>query len=76
MKKEGADAWLSSPPERFLGNTYKAEDWNQVTGISQSIRPGIRVVPGRATTRAPAGTAPAMAAAALAPERSARAACA
>ncbi len=33
VTKEGADAWLSSPPERFLGNTYKAEDWNQVTDI-------------------------------------------
>jgi isoleucyl-tRNA synthetase len=30
---EGGDAWLTSPPERFLGNTYKAEDWEQVTDI-------------------------------------------
>ncbi len=31
--KEGGDAWLTSPPERFLGNKYKAEDWEQVTDI-------------------------------------------
>ncbi|MGE3333739.1 MAG: isoleucine--tRNA ligase [Rhodospirillaceae bacterium] len=31
--KEGGDAWLASPPERFLGNKYKAEDWEQVTDI-------------------------------------------
>ncbi|MBX7198653.1 MAG: isoleucine--tRNA ligase [Rhodospirillaceae bacterium] len=33
VAKEGGDAWLTSPPERFLGNSYKAEDWNQVTDI-------------------------------------------
>jgi len=31
--KEGGDAWLTSPPERFLGNKYKSEDWEQVTDI-------------------------------------------
>ena len=31
--KEGGDAWLTSPPERFLGNNYKAEEWEQVTDI-------------------------------------------
>jgi len=30
---EGADAWLTSPPERFLGNGYKAEEWTQVSDI-------------------------------------------
>jgi isoleucyl-tRNA synthetase len=30
---EGGDAWLTSPPERFLGNKYKAEEWTQVTDI-------------------------------------------
>src|SRR5581483_10133579 len=27
------DAWLTSPPERFLGNDYAAADYNQVTDI-------------------------------------------
>ena len=31
--QEGADAWLNSPPERFLGANYKAEDWKQGTDI-------------------------------------------
>ncbi len=31
--KEGGDAWLTSPPERFLGNKYKTEEWEQVTDI-------------------------------------------
>jgi isoleucyl-tRNA synthetase len=31
--EEGGDAWLTSPPERFLGNGYKAEEWTQVTDI-------------------------------------------
>lgn len=30
---EGADAWFTSPPERFLGGHYKAEDYEQVTDI-------------------------------------------
>jgi isoleucyl-tRNA synthetase len=30
---EGGDAWLTSPPERFLGNAYAAEDWAQVSDI-------------------------------------------
>ncbi len=33
VEKEGADAWITSPPERFLGNSYKAEEWTQVTDI-------------------------------------------
>ena len=33
VTQEGADAWLTSPPERFLGNNYKAEDWKQGTDI-------------------------------------------
>ena len=33
FKAEGADAWFESPPERFLGNKYKAEDFEQVTDI-------------------------------------------
>lgn len=33
--KEGGDAWLTSPPERFLGNKYKAEEWSQVTDIAE-----------------------------------------
>jgi isoleucyl-tRNA synthetase len=30
---EGADAWFTSPPERFLGNKHKADDYEQVTDI-------------------------------------------
>ena len=33
FKAEGADVWFESPPERFLGNKYKAEDFEQVTDI-------------------------------------------
>ena len=33
FKAEGADAWFESPPERFLGNKYKAQDFEQVTDI-------------------------------------------
>ena len=33
FEAEGADAWLTSPPERFLGNTYRAGEWSQVTDI-------------------------------------------
>jgi isoleucyl-tRNA synthetase len=33
FKAEGADAWFESPPERFLGNAYKAADFEQVTDI-------------------------------------------
>ena len=32
FKAEGADAWFESPPERFLGNKYKAADYEQVDG--------------------------------------------
>ncbi len=31
--REGGDAWLTSPPERFLGNAYKPDEWTQVTDI-------------------------------------------
>jgi len=31
--EEGGDAWLTSPPERFLGNGYKADEWTQVSDI-------------------------------------------
>ena len=30
---EGGDAWITSPPERFLGNGYKADEWTQVQDI-------------------------------------------
>jgi isoleucyl-tRNA synthetase len=30
---EGADAWFTSPPARFLGNDYRAEDYEQITDI-------------------------------------------
>ncbi len=33
VEAEGADAWFVSPPERFLGNDYSAEDFEQVTDI-------------------------------------------
>jgi len=33
FEKEGADAWFNSPPSRFLGNDYAAEDYEQVTDI-------------------------------------------
>ncbi len=33
FEAEGADAWFTSPPERFLGAGRKAEDYEQVTDI-------------------------------------------
>jgi isoleucyl-tRNA synthetase len=30
---EGADAWFSSPPSRFLGNDYNADDYEQIRDI-------------------------------------------
>ncbi len=33
VAQEGSDAWLTSPPERFLGNGYNAEEWTQITDI-------------------------------------------
>jgi isoleucyl-tRNA synthetase len=33
FEAEGADAWFTSPPERFLGDGRKAEDYEQVTDI-------------------------------------------
>ncbi|MEK9723027.1 MAG: class I tRNA ligase family protein, partial [Rhodospirillaceae bacterium] len=33
FEEEGADAWFASPPERFLGNDYNADDYEQVTDI-------------------------------------------
>jgi len=33
VEQEGADAWFDSPPERFLGNDYGADDFEQVMDI-------------------------------------------
>jgi isoleucyl-tRNA synthetase len=33
FEDEGGDAWFSSPPARFLGNEYDAEDYEQVSDI-------------------------------------------
>jgi isoleucyl-tRNA synthetase len=33
FREEGADAWYSSPPSRFLGNDRDPEDYEQVTDI-------------------------------------------
>ena len=33
FEEEGADAWYTSDPQRFLGNAYKAEDYEQVRDI-------------------------------------------
>ncbi|MFN3628008.1 MAG: isoleucine--tRNA ligase, partial [Parvibaculum sp.] len=33
VAKEGADAWFERPASEFLGNTYKAEDYEKVTDI-------------------------------------------
>jgi len=33
VRDEGADAWFSSDPSRFLGNDYAADDYEQVTDI-------------------------------------------
>ena len=33
VEAEGADAWFSSSPQRFLGDEYKIEDFDQVTDI-------------------------------------------
>lgn len=33
VEAEGADAWFASPPQRFLGNDYNADDWEQVVDI-------------------------------------------
>jgi isoleucyl-tRNA synthetase len=33
FEEEGADAWYSRDPQEFLGNDYKAEDYDQVTDI-------------------------------------------
>ena len=33
VEQEGADAWFTSPPERFLGDDYDAGDFEQVTDI-------------------------------------------
>lgn len=33
FKQEGADAWYTSPASRFLGDTYNAEDYEQVFDI-------------------------------------------
>jgi len=33
FQAEGSDAWFASDPQRFLGNAYKADDYEQVTDI-------------------------------------------
>jgi len=33
MEEEGADAWFNSPPARFLGNNYNADDYEMVMDI-------------------------------------------
>jgi isoleucyl-tRNA synthetase len=33
FEQEGGDAWFDSDPQRFLGNEYKAEDYEQVTDV-------------------------------------------
>jgi isoleucyl-tRNA synthetase len=33
FEAEGADAWFASPPERFLGENYNSDDYEQVTDI-------------------------------------------
>jgi isoleucyl-tRNA synthetase len=33
FEREGADAWFSSPPERFLGDAYNAAEYEQVKDI-------------------------------------------
>jgi isoleucyl-tRNA synthetase len=33
FEAEGGDAWFASPPSRFLGDTYDAEDYEQVLDI-------------------------------------------
>jgi len=33
FRAEGADAWFNSPPSRFLGNDYNADDFEQVKDI-------------------------------------------
>ncbi len=33
FESEGADAWFESDPQRFLGNEYKAEDYEQVRDV-------------------------------------------
>jgi isoleucyl-tRNA synthetase len=34
FEQEGADAWFSSPPARFLGNDYNPDDFEQVKDIA------------------------------------------
>ena len=36
FEAEGADAWYSSPPARFLGNDYDPDDFEQVTDIIEA----------------------------------------
>ncbi len=33
FEEEGGDAWFESDPQRFLGNEYKAEDYEQITDV-------------------------------------------
>src|SRR3546814_21194840 len=33
FEQEGGDAWFASDPQRFLGNEYSTEDFEQVTDV-------------------------------------------
>ncbi len=33
FEEEGGDAWFSSDPQRFLGNDYNADDYEQITDV-------------------------------------------
>ena len=33
VEREGADAWYTTDPQSFLGNTYDSAEWDQVTDI-------------------------------------------
>ncbi|MEO1191921.1 MAG: isoleucine--tRNA ligase [Pseudomonadota bacterium] len=33
FEEEGGDAWFSSPPERWLGNDYAADDYDQIMDV-------------------------------------------
>ena len=47
-RAEGADAWFDSPPERFLGNKYEADDYEQVDGHPRRlVRLGLARMPSR-----------------------------
>ena len=33
VAQEGSDVWLTSPPDRFLGDAYNADEWTQMADI-------------------------------------------